>query len=412
LGLGFTSNGRDNSSTVVDLKTLKAINKVMTGGNPDAILYEPVHHEVYTFNGSGQSATVFEAKTGTVIATIPLMGKPEAAAFDRAVNRIYVNIEDKNEIAVIDVVKHVLVATWPLKGCDEPTGLGFDEKNHRLFSACGNQVMVATDSRTGRLLAMTAIGRGADGAAFDPGPGYALSSNGEGTMSVQKFDGNSFTLVETVKTQASARTMILDVKTHTVYLPAATMVAPAGGRRAQAQPDSFHVLVFRPEVAAFTPAASARSGCSRAGAIDAQAAAVLFRDPACDREAESAAARDWAPEPDEAFEHAVLFGGRECRYPNPRPTAPRYRRRGRSATRTCPPSGACRMPLSSRFITSCRSSPSSPRAEISTSPPARSTCTPARQGEHSSGADAVATISFKYSSERSSGRASGRRVPA
>ena len=244
LGLGFTSNGRDNSSTVVDLKTLKAINKVMTGGNPDAILYEPVHHEVYTFNGSGQSATVFEAKTGTVIATIPLMGKPEAAAFDRAVNRIYVNIEDKNEIAVIDVVKHVLVATWPLKGCDEPTGLGLDEKNHRLFSACGNQVMVATDSRTGRLLAMTAIGRGADGAAFDPGPGYALSSNGEGTMSVQKFDGNSFTLVETVKTQASARTMILDVKTHTVYLPAATMVAPAGGGRAQAQPDSFHVLVF------------------------------------------------------------------------------------------------------------------------------------------------------------------------
>ena len=27
LGLGFTSNGRDNSSTVVDLKTLKAVNE-------------------------------------------------------------------------------------------------------------------------------------------------------------------------------------------------------------------------------------------------------------------------------------------------------------------------------------------------------------------------------------------------
>jgi hypothetical protein len=91
---------------------------------------------------------------------------------------------------------------------------------------------------------MMAIGRGADGAAFDPGPGYVLTSNGEGTMSVMKFDGKSFTLVETVKTQASARTMILDAKTHTVYLPAATMAAPAGGGRAQAQPDSFHVLVL------------------------------------------------------------------------------------------------------------------------------------------------------------------------
>ena len=104
----------DNSSTVVDLKTLKAVNKVMTGGNPDAILYEPVHHEVYTFNGSGKSATVFAAKSGTVIATIPLMGKPEAAVFDGAVNRVYVNIEDKGEIAVIDVVTHAVVATWPL----------------------------------------------------------------------------------------------------------------------------------------------------------------------------------------------------------------------------------------------------------------------------------------------------------
>jgi len=245
LGLGFTSNGRDNSSTIVELKTLKAVNKVMTGGNPDAILYEPVHHEVYTFNGSGQSATAFDAKTGKVTATIPLMGKPEAAAFDRAVNRIYVNIEDKGEITVIDVVTHTVVTTWPLKGCEEPTGLGFDEKNHRLFSACGNQVMVATDSRTGQVLGMTAIGRGTDGAAFDPGPGYVLSSNGEGTMSVATFDGKTFTPVETVKTQASARTMILDAQSHTVYLPAATMVAPAGGGRAQAQPDSFHVLVFR-----------------------------------------------------------------------------------------------------------------------------------------------------------------------
>jgi hypothetical protein len=82
LGLGYTSNGRDNTSTIVDLKTLKPVMKVMTGGNPDAIFYERGRHEVYTFNGQGQSATVFDAKSGNVIATIPLMGKPEAPAFD------------------------------------------------------------------------------------------------------------------------------------------------------------------------------------------------------------------------------------------------------------------------------------------------------------------------------------------
>src|ERR1700757_1732823 len=43
LGKGYTSNGRDNTVTVFDLKTLKEITRIeLTGGqNPDAILYDP-----------------------------------------------------------------------------------------------------------------------------------------------------------------------------------------------------------------------------------------------------------------------------------------------------------------------------------------------------------------------------------
>ena len=35
---GFSSNGRENNVSVVDLQTLKTIQKVATGANPDAIL--------------------------------------------------------------------------------------------------------------------------------------------------------------------------------------------------------------------------------------------------------------------------------------------------------------------------------------------------------------------------------------
>jgi hypothetical protein len=250
LGLGFTSNGQENTSTVVDLKTLKPLMKVKTGGNPDAILYEPAHHEVYTFNGRGQSATVFEPKSGMVVATIPLMGKPEAAVFDRGASRIYVNIEDKNAIAAIDVTSHRVAATWPLTGCDEPSGLAFDEKNHRLFSVCGNKVMVALDSRSGTRLGQAPIGDRADGAAFDPGSGYVFSSNGEGTLTIAKFNGNRLDVVQTVKTQASARTIALDPVSHDVFLPAATMQPAQPGQRPQPAPDSFKVLVFGPGPAA------------------------------------------------------------------------------------------------------------------------------------------------------------------
>ena len=244
LGLGFTSNGRDNTSTTVDLKTLKPVRTVPTGANPDAILYEPVRHEVYTFNGRGQSATVFDARTGNVVATIELQGKPEAPAFDVETGRIYVNIEDKGTVAVIDAVKHALITTWPLTGCEEPTGLAFDAAHHRLFSVCANKVMIALDSQSGNVVGQAPIGARTDGAAFDPGTGYIFSSNGEGTLTVAKWEGQGITVVQTVKTQASARTLALDPDTHQVFLPAATMGAAAEGQRPQAVPDTFKVLVL------------------------------------------------------------------------------------------------------------------------------------------------------------------------
>ena len=243
LGLGYTSNGRDNTSTIVDLKTLKPVMKVMTGGNPDAIFYERGRHEVYTFNGQGQSATVFDAKSGSVVATIPLMGKPEAPAFDADAKRLYVNIEDKNSIAVIDSDKHSVLATWPLTGCEEPTGLAFDVTRHRLFSVCSNSVMIVVDSQSGKVVTTAPIGARSDGAAFDPQTGFIFSSNGEGSLTVATLDGNTITIVQTLMTQPSGRTLALDPTTHTVYIPAATMSAAAAGQRPQPVPDSFRVLV-------------------------------------------------------------------------------------------------------------------------------------------------------------------------
>ena len=243
LGLGYTSNGRDNTSTIVDLKTLKPVMKVMTGGNPDAIFYERGRHEVYTFNGQGQSATVFDAKSGNVVATIPLIGKPEAPAFDADAKRLYVNIEDKNSIAVIDSDKHSVLATWPLTGCEEPTGLAFDVKRHRLFSVCSNSVMIVVDSQSGKVVTTAPIGARSDGVAFDPQTGFIFSSNGEGSLTVATLDGNTITIVQTLTTQPSGRTLALDPTTHTVYIPAATMSAAAAGQRPQPVPDSFRVLV-------------------------------------------------------------------------------------------------------------------------------------------------------------------------
>jgi DNA-binding beta-propeller fold protein YncE len=93
LGRGFTSDGRSNTSTIVDLKTLKPLGTVATGANPDSIRYSPSRKEVWVFNHTGKSVTVFEAQTGKVIATIPVGGVLEEAVEDASAHRMFVNLE-------------------------------------------------------------------------------------------------------------------------------------------------------------------------------------------------------------------------------------------------------------------------------------------------------------------------------
>ena len=54
-----------------------------------------------------------------------------------------------------------------------------------------------------------------------------------------------FTVVQTAQTQSSGRTMWLDVTTHRVYVPAAT-VTPVPNGRPQVTPGTMKVLVLGP----------------------------------------------------------------------------------------------------------------------------------------------------------------------
>jgi DNA-binding beta-propeller fold protein YncE len=243
LGRGFTSNGRANSSTIVDLKTLKPIGTVSTGANPDSIRYLRDRHEVWTFNHTGESITAFEAMTGKVIATIAVGGQLEEAVEDPSANRVYVNVEDKGALAVVDTIKHVVVATWPIADCEGPTGLAFDAANHLLLSACDGK-MAVVDSRSGKAITSFPIADGVDGNGFDPATKLAMASSGTGVLTVAHEDApNKFTVVQTVKTQPSGRTMWLDPATHNVYVPvAATTPGPNG--RPQITPNTMKILVL------------------------------------------------------------------------------------------------------------------------------------------------------------------------
>jgi DNA-binding beta-propeller fold protein YncE len=250
LGRGFTSNGRENTVSIFDLKTLATSSKVKVGQNPDAIIFDPATKRVFTFNGKSNDSTVLDAEKGTVLGTIKLDGKPEFAASDGK-GAIFVNIEDKSEIEAIDANKMEVKAKWPLAPCTEPSGLALDRKNRRLFSGCDNKMMAIVNADDGKVLATLPIGEGVDATAFDDEAGLAFASCGEGVLTVVHEESpDKFILAENVPSQQGARTMALDSKTHNVFVVAAKFGPPPAATadnphpRRSIVPDSFVVLVI------------------------------------------------------------------------------------------------------------------------------------------------------------------------
>jgi DNA-binding beta-propeller fold protein YncE len=226
---GYTSNGRDSTVTVFDLRTLAVLKSVhVPARNPDAIFFDAVSQRVFTFNGGSANTTAIDVSADTVVGNLALGGKPEFATSDGR-GTIFVNIEDTHEIVQFDAKTLTVKQRWNLAGCEDPTGQAIDRTHQRLFAVCGNKVMVVINSITGKAVASVPIGDGSDGVMFDDARQLAVSSNGEGSMTfVHEDSPDKYTVVQTLPTMARARTLTIDPRTHRLYTVSAEFgTAPA-----------------------------------------------------------------------------------------------------------------------------------------------------------------------------------------
>jgi YVTN family beta-propeller protein len=243
LGKGYTSNGRNNSVTVFDIRTSRVLNQIPTGQNPDAIIFEPFTKTIITCNGRSHDISIIDPVTEQVAATIFLDGKPEGIVSDEA-GRIFINIEDRNEITVIDIVHRSIVVNWTLSPGDGPTGLAIDRRSKRLFAGC-DKWLIVMDAVSGSIIGRSPIGDGCDGVAFDDQLKDIFVSCGSGVLTViHENSPSSFSVIANVPTKRGARTLALNRKDHRIFLPAADMEKGAGGERMKQLPGSFEVLVI------------------------------------------------------------------------------------------------------------------------------------------------------------------------
>lgn len=244
LNRGFTVNvtKTNHSSTILNLKTLQKIKTIDPGPFPDSYAYDPVTKRAFIMESDAKEGTALNAVTGKVIGQIPLGGQPEFCVADGK-GHIFVNITDKNQMLEFDARTLKILHRWSLGPCEGASGLSMDLVNRRLFTACDNEKMVVMNANNGKIVAALPTGAGNDCSIFDPYTHNAFASSGGcGSLTViHEFSPNDFRVVQTVRTQASARTMALDTKTHDILLVGARY--GHGYNHADILPNTFNVMV-------------------------------------------------------------------------------------------------------------------------------------------------------------------------
>jgi YVTN family beta-propeller protein len=252
-GLGFTDDGKAGTVAAFDLKTLKIVKWLPAAPDADGIVADPATGRIFVINGDSGSITVIDPKSDSVLTTINVGAGLEAAVADGK-GKLFVDGADAHDIVTIDAKAMTVLAHYPMPGCERPHGIAIDPELRRVFSTCANKVMIVMDADSGKIIASLPIGMGSDGAAFDPARKIALSSNGDGTLTVVKEnDANSFAVLANFITAKSARTIAIDKKTGRIFLPAADIakIDPptiSGGRpHTTFVPGSMKLLVLSPE---------------------------------------------------------------------------------------------------------------------------------------------------------------------
>ena len=254
VGKGYTDDGEAGEAVAFDLKTLKTGKHIKAKDDADGIAFDASSGHIFVVDGDSKVLTVIDPKTDSVVATVDGGGGLEyAVSGDNG--KLYVNGAENKEIVRINTATNQVDAHWPIPGCTSPHGLAIDTASHRLFVSCVNEVMTVVNADSGAVIATLPIGKGSDGAAFDPKRKLAFSSNYDGTLTVvRESSPQKFEVLGSVPTAITGKNMTIDPDTGRLFVtiadidPKAPVPLGLNGRpgRPKPLPGSLKVLFLDP----------------------------------------------------------------------------------------------------------------------------------------------------------------------
>src|SRR5829696_8861952 len=205
----LVTNGEGDSLDIYNAQSLKLLNQVVLGDDPDNVRYDATTGYAYVGYGTGNGSAlgVVDVRTGTKVADITLSGHPESFQLEDSGQRIFVNVPTAGHIAVVDRGNGSVVETWPLSNAAENFPMALNEGNHRLFVGARSPAkLLILDTETGKMTTSLDSSGDADDIFYDAKNTRIYVSGGEGAISVfEQTDPENYSLLDKVDTAEEAR---------------------------------------------------------------------------------------------------------------------------------------------------------------------------------------------------------------
>jgi DNA-binding beta-propeller fold protein YncE len=146
---------------------------------------------------------------------------------------------------LVHAESYKVTGSIPIGGTGHWDYLLADSENRRLY-VLHNAEVVVIDLDSQKILGKISVGGFSHGIAIVPEVNLGfITTGGSGTV-VRQEGKDQYSVLDTVQTEPGARTLAMDLKTHTIYLSSAKFgPKPEGSRFPSVVPQTFKVLVLK-----------------------------------------------------------------------------------------------------------------------------------------------------------------------
>jgi len=204
---------------IVDANTLEVAGVIPLSGPADLLDFDPASGHALVGHDDSKELWVIDPVKRQVLSSLPLPGEgPEGVAVDHAHHRLIQAVKLADSISVFDLATSRSLANWPTAPARAPHGIALTGEGRFIAIAGGNGKLVLMDASDGKVVATGDMPEKVDEVAYDAERARLYCASALGKLAIFKVGPGTLEKLGELTTSPGAKSVAVDVKTHTVWL--------------------------------------------------------------------------------------------------------------------------------------------------------------------------------------------------